>query len=41
MSAFAAVDLGATSGRVMVAAVAPGSVELHEITRFTNDPVYL
>src|SRR5690606_13843 len=38
---FAAVALGATSGRVMVAAVAPGSIELHGVTRCVNDPVYL
>jgi rhamnulokinase len=36
---FAAVDLGASSGRVMVARVAPGRLELHEAHRFPNRPV--
>jgi rhamnulokinase len=38
---FAAVDLGASSGRVMVASVAPGAVELREVHRFANRPVRL
>ena len=38
---FAAVDLGATSGRVMLADVGPGSLEMRQINRFANDPVYL
>jgi rhamnulokinase len=38
---FAAVDLGATSGRVMVAEVGAGSLELRQMNRFANDPVYL
>jgi rhamnulokinase len=38
---FAAVDLGATSGRVMLAEVGPGSLEMRQMNRFANDPVYL
>jgi rhamnulokinase len=38
---FVAVDLGATSGRVMLADVGPGSLGLHSLHRFANDPVYL
>jgi rhamnulokinase len=38
---FAAVDLGATSGRVMLADVGPGAIEMRPLHRFTNDPVYL
>lgn len=38
---FVAVDLGATSGRVMLADVGPGSLKLHALHRFSNDPVYL
>ncbi len=34
-----AVDLGATSGRVMVGEVAPGRLELEEVHRFANGPV--
>ena len=37
----AAVDLGASSGRVMVGRVAPNELELTEIHRFPNDPVRL
>jgi rhamnulokinase len=36
---FAAVDLGASSGRVMTARVGPGSLELTEVHRFPNRPV--
>jgi len=36
---FAAVDLGASSGRVMVAEVGPDRLELTEAHRFPNDPV--
>lgn len=36
---FAAVDLGAASGRVMVGRVGPGSVTLREVHRFPNRPV--
>ncbi|HET6653492.1 MAG TPA: rhamnulokinase, partial [Nocardioides sp.] len=35
----AAVDLGATSGRVMVGTVGPGLLELEEVHRFGNGPV--
>lgn len=37
--AFAAVDLGATSGRVMIGRVGEGRVELELVTRFPNGPV--
>jgi rhamnulokinase len=37
--AFAAVDLGASSGRVMVARVGPDSLALREAHRFPNRPV--
>lgn len=36
---FAAVDLGASSGRVMVGTVAPGALSLQEVHRFPNRPV--
>jgi len=39
--AFAAVDLGASSGRVIVAEVSPTSLELVELHRFANRPVAL
>lgn len=39
MSAFAAVDLGASSGRVIVGTVVDGRVTLHEVNRFPNGPV--
>ncbi|GHH44763.1 rhamnulokinase [Streptomyces candidus] len=35
----AAVDLGATSGRVIAAEVAPDRLHLHEVHRFANEPV--
>ena len=35
----AAVDLGATSGRVMVGTVGPGTLSLEEVHRFPNGPV--
>jgi len=38
---FVAVDLGATSGRVMLADVGPGTLQMRQVTRFANDPVYL
>lgn len=41
MTSFAAVDLGASSGRVMLAEVAPGRVALREVHRFANRPVTL
>ncbi|AGS73255.1 rhamnulokinase [Streptomyces collinus Tu 365] len=37
--AYAAVDLGASSGRVMVGRVGPGTLELSEAHRFPNRPV--
>ncbi len=37
----AAIDLGATSGRVMVADFGPGRLELEQVARFANDPVHL
>ncbi len=37
----AAVDLGASSGRVMIGRVAPNELELTELHRFPNDPVRL
>ena len=36
---FAAVDLGASSGRLMVAEVGPERLDLHEVHRFPNRPV--
>ncbi|MFD8371313.1 rhamnulokinase family protein [Streptomyces sp. NPDC059688] len=39
--AYAAVDLGASSGRVMVGRVGPDSLELSEVHRFPNRPVRL
>jgi sugar (pentulose or hexulose) kinase len=39
MSAFAAVDLGASSGRVMVGRVEAGSLRLDPVHRFPNEPV--
>jgi sugar (pentulose or hexulose) kinase len=36
---FAAVDLGASSGRVMVGRVGPGSLSLAAVNRFANEPV--
>jgi len=37
--AFAAVDLGATSGRVMIGRVGPDVLELEQVARFPNGPV--
>ncbi|WP_223693467.1 rhamnulokinase [Leifsonia poae] len=39
--AVAAVDLGATSGRVMLGRVGPNTLELSETARFANTPVQL
>jgi len=39
MKSYAAVDLGASSGRVMVGRVGPDSLELTETHRFVNRPV--
>jgi rhamnulokinase len=41
MTAYAAVDLGAASGRVMVGEVGPGTLQLREVHRFPNQPVSL
>ncbi|MFE6974159.1 rhamnulokinase family protein [Streptomyces sp. NPDC057682] len=38
---FAAVDLGATSGRVITGRVGPGTLDLVEVHRFANTPVRL
>jgi rhamnulokinase len=40
MTAFAAVDLGASSGRVMVGRVGPDRLDLVEVHRFGNVPVH-
>ena len=40
-ASFAAVDLGASSGRVMVGRVGPDTLELTEANRFRNGPVRL
>ncbi|WP_422743352.1 rhamnulokinase [Mycobacterium sp. WMMD1722] len=37
----AAVDLGATSGRVMLADVGRGLLDIRQVTRFANEPVHL
>ncbi|MFI9802913.1 rhamnulokinase family protein [Streptomyces sp. NPDC052301] len=39
VKSYAAVDLGASSGRVMLGRVGPDSVELSEVHRFPNRPV--
>jgi rhamnulokinase len=39
VKAFAAVDLGASSGRVMAGRVGASTVELTEVHRFSNEPV--
>nr|WP_296063473.1 rhamnulokinase family protein [uncultured Actinoplanes sp.] len=39
MKSFAAVDLGASSGRVMVGRVRSGEMDLAEVHRFPNEPV--
>jgi len=35
----AAVDLGASSGRVMMGRVGPNELSVHSVARFANDPV--
>ena len=35
----AGVDLGASSGRVIAAHVSKDGVELHQVSRFVNEPV--
>ncbi|MEY1676404.1 rhamnulokinase family protein [Gordonia sp. ABKF26] len=37
----AAIDLGATSGRVMLADVSQGRLKLEQVARFANDPVHV
>jgi rhamnulokinase len=37
--AVVAVDLGASSGRVVVGRVGPGELSLHEVHRFVNEPL--
>lgn len=37
----AAVDLGASSGRVMLGAVGPATLQVESVARFANDPVHL
>ena len=37
--AVAAVDLGATSGRVMLGHLGPDELSVEEVNRFPNDPV--
>jgi sugar (pentulose or hexulose) kinase len=39
-AAVAAVDLGASGGRVIAARVSDTGIELHEVSRFPNDPVF-
>ena len=39
--AVAAVDLGATSGRVVLGRIGPDGIALDEVARFANDPVRL
>ena len=41
MSRYAAIDLGATSGRVLTGTLDDGRVELEEVHRFDNRPVRL
>ena len=39
VAAVAAVDLGATSGRVMLGHVGQNELRLEQVVRFPNDPV--
>ncbi|MEY9490517.1 rhamnulokinase [Streptomyces calvus] len=39
VQSYAAIDLGASSGRVMVGRVGPGSLDVSEVHRFPNRPV--
>ncbi len=41
VGSFAAVDLGASSGRVMIGRAGPRTLELREVHRFANEPVVL
>ena len=40
-ASFAAIDLGASSGRVIIGRVGPGVLEMTEVARFRNGPVAL
>ena len=40
-ASFAAIDLGASSGRVMLAEISANAVDLREVHRFANRPVTL
>ena len=39
MASYAAIDLGATSGRVAVGTISNGKISFEIIHRFTNDPI--
>ncbi|MGO1307686.1 MAG: rhamnulokinase, partial [Microbacterium gubbeenense] len=39
MNSVAAIDLGATSGRVIVGRFTGGSIEMETVGRFANDPI--
>ena len=39
MASYAAIDLGATSGRVAVGTISDGKISFEVIHRFTNDPI--
>jgi rhamnulokinase len=41
MRLYAAVDLGASSGRVIVGSVGPGVLQLRKVYRFANEPMQL
>jgi rhamnulokinase len=41
MTVFAAVDLGAASGRVIVGEIGPDRLDLTEVHRFANEPVWV
>ena len=36
---FGAIDLGASSGRVIAGVIGDGKLEMHEVHRFANEPV--
>lgn len=39
MSSILAIDLGASSGKVLLGRLADGKIEVEELHRFSNDPV--
>ena len=41
MTVVVAVDLGATSGRVMLGRIGPGGIAMEHIHRFPNEPIQL